>query len=439
MLKENEEININNLLSQLDDITAVDLALLLSDLEDEDIQEICFKLSDKELASILEESEEKTQIKILDLLRNNRIINVLSYMSKDDIVDILGEINIGKSKELIKLMKDGKDKKIIEQLLGYKDDVAGGLMTTEYIALKKDLTVSEAILKIKEIISKSEVIETIFITNHKKIIGITNLRDILIAPDNTKLEDITNTNFISVEPETDQEEVALLASKYDLNVIPVVNKNNILLGIITIDDIIDVIQEEQTEDVLRMAGVDKEENIDSSVMQSVRMRLPWLIVNLATAFLASLTIKVFEGIIAQVVALSAIMSIVTGMGGNAGTQTVSIIIRNIAIGKVELKDAFRLVIKEIFLGLINGAVIGLLTGIIVSIIYGNSYLGIIIFLAMIGNLIISGICGILVPLVLVKLKLDPALASSIFLTTATDVLGFFLFLSLAQLFLPKLI
>ncbi len=439
MLKENEEININNLLSQLDDITAVDLALLLSDLEDEDIQEICFKLSDKELASILEESEEKTQIKILDLLRNNRIINVLSYMSKDDIVDILGEINIGKSKELIKLMKDGKDKKIIEQLLGYKDDVAGGLMTTEYIALKKDLTVSEAILKIKEIISKSEVIETIFITNHKKIIGITNLRDILIAPDNTKLEDITNTNFISVEPETDQEEVALLASKYDLNVIPVVNKNNILLGIITIDDIIDVIQEEQTEDVLRMAGVDKEENIDSSVMQSVRMRLPWLIVNLATAFLASLTIKVFEGIIAQVVALSAIMSIVTGMGGNAGTQTVSIIIRNIAIGKVELNDAFRLVIKEIFLGLINGAVIGLLTGIIVSIIYGNSYLGIIIFLAMIGNLIISGICGILVPLVLVKLKLDPALASSIFLTTATDVLGFFLFLSLAQLFLPKLI
>lgn len=439
MLKENEEININNLLSQLDDIAAVDLALLLSDLEDEDIQEICFKLSDKELASILEETEEKTQIKILDLLRNNRIINVLSYMSKDDIVDILGEINIGKSKELIKLMKDGKDKKIIEELLGYKDDVAGGLMTTEYIALKKDLTVSEAILKIKEIISKSEVIETIFITNHKKIIGITNLRDILIAPENTKLEEITNTNFISVEPETDQEEVALLASKYDLNVIPVVNKNNILLGIITIDDIIDVIQEEQTEDVLKMAGVDKEENIDSSVIQSVKMRLPWLIVNLATAFLASLTIKVFEGIIAQVVALSAIMSIVTGMGGNAGTQTVSIIIRNIAIGKVELKDAFRLVIKEIFLGLINGAVIGLLTGIIVSIIYGNSYLGIIIFLAMIGNLIISGICGILVPLVLEKLKLDPALASSIFLTTATDVLGFFLFLSLAQLFLPKLI
>ncbi len=438
MLKE-EEITINTLLSQLDEITSVDLALQLSDLEDNDIAEICAKLSDKELATILEESEEKTQIRILDLLRNNRIINVFSYMSKDDIVDILGLINIGKSKELINLMKDGKDKKIITELLGYEDDTAGGIMTTEYIALKKDLTVSQALLKLKEIVSKSEVIETIFINDNKKIIGIANLRDILISPDSTKLEEITNTNFISVEPETDQEEVALLASKYDLNVIPVINKKNVLLGIITIDDIIDVIQEEQTEDVLRMAGVDKEENIDSTVFESIKMRLPWLIVNLVTAFLASLTVKIFEGTIAQVVALSAIMSIVTGMGGNAGTQTVSIIIRNIAMGKVELKDSLRLVIKEIILGLFNGAIIGILTGIIVTLIYGNCYLGVIIFLSMIGNLVISGICGILVPLILAKLKLDPALASSIFLTTATDVLGFFIFLSLAQVFLPKLI
>ena len=438
MLKE-EEITINTLLSKLDEITSVDLALQLSDLEDNDIAEICAKLSDKELANILEESEEKTQIRILDLLRNNRIINVFSYMSKDDIVDILGLINIGKSKELINLMKDGKDKKIITELLGYEDDTAGGIMTTEYIALKKDLTVSQALLKLKEIVSKSEVIETIFINDNKKIIGIANLRDILISPDSTKLEEITNTNFISVEPETDQEEVALLASKYDLNVIPVINKKNVLLGIITIDDIIDVIQEEQTEDVLRMAGVDKEENIDSTVFESIKMRLPWLIVNLVTAFLASLTVKIFEGTIAQVVALSAIMSIVTGMGGNAGTQTVSIIIRNIAMGKVELKDRLRLVIKEIILGLFNGAIIGILTGIIVTLIYGNCYLGVIIFLSMIGNLVISGICGILVPLILAKLKLDPALASSIFLTTATDVLGFFIFLSLAQVFLPKLI
>ena len=152
-----------------------------------------------------------------------------------------------------------------------------------------------------------------------------------------------------------------------------------------------------------------------------------------------MTVKSFESTIAQVVALSSIMSIITGMGGNAGTQTVSIIIRNIAMGKVELKDAWKLLGKQIFLGLINGAVIGLVTGIIVSIIYGNMYLGVIVFLAMTANLIISGICGILIPLILQKLKIDPALSSSIFLTTATDVLGFFVFLGLAHLMLPYLL
>lgn len=436
---ENNEQKITKLAESIDDITSVDLALELSECEDEQIEELCLKLDDEELASILEESEEKTQIKILNILDNKRVLKVFNYMSKDDIVDILGEINIGKAKELINLMKDGKDKKIIEQLLGYEDDSAGGIMTTEYIALKKNLTIKETINKIKEIVSQTEVIETIFVIDNKKLIGTAELRDILIAPEDELLEEITNKNFIYVEPEVDQEEVALLVSKYDLNVIPVVNKSMALLGIITIDDVIDVIQEEQTEDVLKMAGVAKEERIDSTIGESIKMRLPWLFVNLVTAFLASMTVKSFESVIAQVVALSAIMSIVTGMGGNAGTQTVSIIIRNIAMGKVSLKDCGHLLVKQIILGVIDGSIIGLVTGIIVSIIYSNIYLGIIIFLAMIGNLVISGIFGILVPLILDKLNMDPALASSIFLTTATDVLGFFIFLSLAKAFLPHLI
>ena len=201
----------------------------------------------------------------------------------------------------------------------------------------------------------------------------------------------------------------------------------------------DVMVEEQTEDILKMGGVAKEETLDSTLGESIKLRLPWLFVNLITAFLASMTVKSFESTIAQVVALSSIMSIITGMGGNAGTQTVSIIIRNIARGKVELKDAWHLLGKQVLLGVINGAIIGLVTGTIVCIIYGNIYLGIIVFLAMIANLVISGICGILIPLVLEKMKIDPALSSSIFLTTATDVLGFFIFLSLAKIFLPYLI
>lgn len=294
--------------------------------------------------------------------------------------------------------------------------------------------------KIKEITPKTEYIQTIYVMNsNKKIKGTVDLRDIIIAEENLKLEDIAEENFIYVEPELDQEEVAKIVSKYDLNAVPVLNSSKRMLGIIMVDDIVDVLVEEQTEDILKMGGVAKEETLDSTLIESIKMRLPWLLVNLITAFLASLTVKAFENTIAKVVALSAIMSIVTGMGGNAGTQTVSIIIRNLAIGKVKFKEVGHLLLKEILLGLINGAVIGLVTGIIVTIIYHNIYLGLIIFLAMIGNLMISGFFGLVIPIVLEKLKIDPALSSSIFLTTATDVLGFFLFLSLASIFLTKLI
>lgn len=294
--------------------------------------------------------------------------------------------------------------------------------------------------KIKEITPKTEYIQTIYVMNtNKKIKGTVDLRDIIIADESLKLEDIAEENFIYVEPELDQEEVARIVSKYDLNAVPVLNSSKRMLGIIMVDDIVDVLVEEQTEDILKMGGVAKEETLDSTLLESIKMRLPWLLVNLITAFLASLTVKAFENTIAKVVALSAIMSIVTGMGGNAGTQTVSIIIRNLAIGKVKFKEVGHLLLKEVVLGLINGAVIGLVTGVIVTMIYHNIYLGLIIFLAMIGNLIISGFFGLVIPIALEKLKIDPALSSSIFLTTATDVLGFFLFLSLASIFLTKLL
>lgn len=417
----------------------IDLALKLSDYDDEQIKQVCNTLTNEELAIVLEESDEKIQLKLIQNLDNYKLLEIFNYMPKDDIVDILGEIRIYRTKELIRLMKEG-DKKVINELLGYRDDCAGGIMTTEYITLHSNLTIDKVLKKIKEIAPKTEVIETIFVTNEKKqLIGTAELRDILLAPENEELKGITNTDFISVEPELDQEEVARLASKYNLNVIPVVNKNKIIIGIITIDDIMDVLEEEQTEDVLKMGGVSKEETLDSTLFESIKLRLPWLFVNLLTAFLAAMTVKAFESVIAQVVALSAIMSIVTGMGGNAGTQTVSIIIRNIAMGKVSLDDSWHLLIKEILLGLINGTAIGIVTGIIVCFIYKNIYLGLIIFLAMIGNLIVSGIFGLMVPLLLNKFHKDPALASSIFLTTATDVLGFFIFLSLAQLFLRHLI
>ena len=305
-VEEKKELNID-----LNDIKYVDLALQLSDYEDKDVQRVCNGLDDESLSKVLEECEVKIQKKIIGFINNKRAIDVFGYMSKDDIVDILGELNTGRRKELINAMKQG-DKTEISRLLGYKDDSAGGIMTTEYIALYKRLTISQAIKVIKEITPKTEYIETIYVmNNNKKIIGTADLRNILVADENMTMEDITNTNFIYVEPETDQEEVAKLVSKYDLNAIPVLNSRKMMLGIITVDDIVDVLVEEQTEDILRMGGVDKEETLDSTLFQSIRMRLPWLVINLLTAFLAALTVKAFESTIAKVVALSATMSIVT--------------------------------------------------------------------------------------------------------------------------------
>ena len=420
-------------------VEAIDLAEEIEELEDDQLDYLCSHIDDEKLAEILEESDEELQVDIIDCLDNKRVLSLFNYIPKDNIVDILGQLPIGKRKNLINLMK-ADDKRIIEQLLGYKEDSAGGLMTTEYIALNSHLTIMDALIKIKDIAPKTEVIDTIFVINNRKqLVGTADLRDILSSDSHIKLYSIMHDHIISVQPETDQEDVSLLVSKYDLMTIPVVNKNNALLGIITVDDIIDVIQEEHTEDMLQMHGVNKEESLDSTLFESIQMRLPWLIVNLATAFFASFVIKMFEGTIEQIVALSATMTIVTGMGGNAGSQTLSIMIRNIALGEIHFKDCWPALKKEISVGFINGLMTGIITGIIVYGLYGNVYLGIIICIAMIGNLIISGIFGFLIPVALKAMHLDPALASSIFLTTATDILGFFIFLELANVFLPYLI
>ncbi len=420
-------------------LEAIDIAVSFSNTSEKIVKSFCKMANDEKIADILEQADEKVQKKIIAELDNYRILYIFNYMQKDDIVDILSCLPIDRSKQIVNLMREG-DKKVIQELLGYSQDSAGGIMTTEYIALNGNMTIKAAMVKIKNIAPKTEVIESIFVIDSKReLIGIADLRDILISNDDVILKDIADKEYISVEPETDQEEVSMLVSKYDLKVIPVLDKRKALIGIITVDDIIDVIEEEHTEDMYGLAGVSKEENLDSSIKESIKLRLPWLIINLFTAFLAAAIIKIFESTIEQVVALSATMSIVTGMGGNAGTQTLSIMVRSIAIGDINGKQKMKLIMKEVGLGLINGSITGLITGIIVYFMYGNVYLGVIIFLAMIANLIISGFFGIIIPLVLMKCKADPALASSIFLTTATDVLGFFVFLGLAHLMLPYLL
>lgn len=423
----------------LEDSYAIDIAAALSEFEDDELTQFTALLAAKEIAYIIEESDEELQQKLLGLLDSSKIVTVFSYMSSDDIADILGILDISRRKDLLKRMK-ASDSKDIQMLLGYGPDTAGGIMTTQYIALKNTLNMKDALQEIRRIGPRTEIIETIFVVDqHTELIGKADLRDILIASEDTKLEEIMDENVLSVHPETDQEEVSLLVSKYDLKVLPVVNRKNAILGIITIDDVIDVIVEEHTEDLLMLSGVSKDEKVGNSISMSVQRRLPWLFINLMTAFLASFTVSLFEDVIVQVVALAAAMPIVAGMGGNAGSQTLSVVIRSIALGEISIKKDWKFVINEVALGLINGLATGFITGLILFIKYDNIYLGIIILVAMIGNLIIAGFFGFLIPLILSKLNLDPAISSSIFLTTTTDVGGFFIFLGLAKLFLPFLL
>lgn len=428
-----------DLAQNFSDFHAVDLVQFLAMYSSEELAQFCSLISKHQLAAIIEQSDLNLQLRIVQQLSIKNLLKVFSYMSKDDVADMLGELPIALRKSLLNKMKEN-DRVILTSLLGYPNDSAGGLMTTEYIALNENLCVRQALNKIKEIAPKTEIITIIYLLNdQKQLVGTVNLRDLFTHQEEKLLKDFKNPNVLKVYPEEDQEQVSLLVSKYDLLAIPVVNHRDLLLGIITVDDIIDVIIDEQTEDLLGLAGVDKEERLNAPLIDSVKKRLPWLVINLATAFIASFTIGLFEGTIEKVVALASVMSIVAGMGGNAGTQTLSLVIRGIALGEVKLKEDWRLIIKEFCLGIINGAITGFITAIIIYWHYHNIFLGVIILIAMMGNLVIAGVFGFTIPLVLKKLNIDPALASSIFLTTMTDVGGFFIFLGLAQLFLAYLI
>lgn len=435
-LKNKEKEQFDLLLKQL---FPIDIAIALEHSSEEELKTFIQYTTPEYHAKVLEQAKEKLQLRLVRHFDYSETVHLFSQMSKDDVVDTIGKLPTNLRKELLTQMKKSEFL-TIEDLLSYTPKSAGGIMTTEFIAISETLNAKEALEIIVENGFNSEVIETIFVLNGKnELLGTADLRDILSSDKSILMREITNENHLSVFPDTDQEKVSLLVSKYDLKAIAVVNHNNNLLGIITVDDIIDVIVEEHTEDILRFGGVSGQETTGGTLVQSIRRRIPWLIINLGTAFLAAFTVTLFESVIAQVVALASSMSIVTGMGGNAGNQTLSVVIRSIALGELELKKSWHRVFREIAIGVVQGAIVGLFAGIILYFKVGNPMIGVIIFLAMIGNMMVASTSGFLIPLILKHFNFDPALGSSIFLTASTDVLGFFFFLGLATLFLPWLI
>ena len=417
----------------------IDIALALEEVNDEVLKDFMFSISNTRLASILEVAEPDFQLRMLEKLPFRRVILLFQQMSNDDVVDILGNLPVGIRKRYINMMKESSQD-AIQTMLNYAPDTAGGIMTTEYIAVKEHLTVEETLSKLREISPNSEVINTIFVTSfQRKLIGWIDIRDLFTHNLDDSLHDVMHTNIISVLPSEDQEEVARLSTKYDVSVVPVVNKQDVLLGIITIDDIIHVLQEEHHEDMLLISGVEGTERIGGPFNESIQKRTPWLLINLITAFMASAVVGMFQSTSEQVVVLAVAMPIITGMGGNSASQTLALVIQEIALGQLSWEKDKKYVLNEIWLGFVNGIITGFFVALALFIPYQNFYLSIIVILAMALNLIVGAIFGFFVPLFLKKLNWDPAISSTIFVTTATDVLGFFIFLGLAQVFLPLLI
>ena len=420
-----------------ENIHPVDILDVLRDYP-KDKKDILNRLPEELIADIIDEAEDDEKYLILMEFSENKQKNIVEEMSSDELTDLLGMLDEEQVNKILAKMTD-EDSRKVRQLLSYDPDTAAGIMATEFVSLKENMTVEETLKYLQSCGEESENIYDLYVVDSfDRLKGVISLKELVTHNFNTKISDIIHTKVESVLFNTDQEEVGHRFEKYGYVTMPVVDSYNRLLGIVTVDDVMQILRDETTEDIHRLGGVDEGEKVDGSLKDSVKSRLPWLIVNLVTAILAAAVVGMFEGTIQAVVSLATFMPIVTGMGGNAGTQTLTIIVRGLALGELNFKNMKKVFFKEIGVGVVTGVVIGFIIGVLGYIWEGNFMFGIIISVAMLLNMIVATITGYLVPVVLKKFKVDPALASSIFVTTFTDVLGFFFFLGLATLLIQYL-
>ena len=366
-----------------------------------------------------------------------QLARLFSEIPPDDAAALIDRFPGDLSASVLELMRQ-RESDDVQQLLEQDDRTAGRIMNPEVFALAEDLSVGDAIKAFQESRNVEMVFYLYVIDLQGHLVGVVSLRRLLLVSPATTLEEIMTTEPVRTRLDTHQEDVAREVADYNLLAIPVVDDDDKLAGVITVDDVIDVIKDEATEDMLRLAGVPADESVSTSPLEAWRKRLPWLAINLGTAVLAALVVQRFQATIDQVVALAAFMTIVASMGGNAAIQTLTVIVRGIALGELTWANSRRALGKEVAVGTLNGVVFGLAGAGIAWSTAGNLYLGGVLALAMAINLLIAAFAGTLIPMLLRALKADPALASAVFITTLTDVLGFFAFLGLATYFLPYL-
>lgn len=419
--------------SLLSEYHASEIAILFESLPLEARERIIHILPSDIASEVISEMDAEIQPgKLLENLDPEKRSEIMEELDYDDATDIISQLPEERQNAILEQL-DEEDASQIRNLLTYDEDTAGGLMNTQIISVNQNFTKKEAL---DEVIRQSEEIEEFYtimvIDDENHLMGIVSLKDIIKAKYTVRIKEIINNDYVYVKAETDQEEVAKLISQYNLTSIPVVDDEMHLLGRITFDDVIDVLEEENTEDILKISGVSEDEELSGNWKEAVKSRLPWLVLNLGTAFLASSVIRHFSKTTDAIPVLTAYMTIIAGMGGNSATQSLAVTVRRISLNDLTDNQAYRTVLKEFTVGMINGAVIGLIVFLFAWMYDANPILGLVIFSAMTGNLIIAGIAGSAIPLVLKRVGIDPAIASSIIITTFTDVFGFFILLGLAS-------
>jgi len=430
-----ENYKYDNILSILKDVHNADIAEILQNLDPVlrlSLLNIMDKNFDPEILTYLNDSLRE---EIIDTLDIKQLANNAKSLDIDDAVDLAEDLEEQNQNIFLENL-DKEERTLVKEGLNYPEDSAGRLMQRQFVAIDQSWNVGQAIDYLRN--NKGNLPEDFYdiylINQNNEAKGVVPLGRLMGSKREVKLNSIINKELRLININTDQEDVALLFNKYGLVSAPVINDQKKIIGTITVDDVVEVIEEEREEDILKLGGVDHTD-LYESVISTTKSRISWLIVNLMTAVVASIVIGLFEAAIEKVVALAILMPIVASMGANAGTQTLTVAVRAIAVKELTTSNAIKIITKETLIGGINGIIFAIIISLISIYWFDNLLLGLIIGLAMILNLLIAGFSGIVIPLVLDKLKIDPALASAVILTTITDVFGFLSFLGLATLFL----
>lgn len=411
---------------------AADLSIVFRSLPLSDQSKLFNMIADPAYKGVLlSELDEDAFLELVKQIPVDDLVGIFETMPSDDVAELIGLLPDESSNAILKKMrKEGSEE--VNELLSFADGTAGRIMTPDFIAVREDATAKQAIESLQKEYSDVEMPFYLYVTDeYGKLVGVSSLRQLVLVPPETPLRQFMITDVFSVRTDMDQEEVAKIVARYDFLAVPVVDENNRLVGIVTVDDVIDIFHIEATEDFLKMAGVGEEYVETKSVLKSTRIRLPWLLASCIGGILAFMIISAYESELSDIAYLAAFIPVIMGMGGNIGTQSSIIVVRGLATGRFNIRDLWYVVFKELRIGLLLGIIYGILIGLVAQFRYGTMMLAVSVGLALLISMSVAALVGSLVPMVMARVNIDPAIATGPFVTTSIDIVSVFFYFLIA--------